>query len=192
MKRFPVGKTGKRAGPEEDYMPTVSGSAIQGLKPMTDPLGIYLNDHLGGSTAGLELFRRAASSAPPQHRAALERMTSEVASDREALIDIITLLEVPVRHYKVAAGWLGETLGRVKPNGRLVGRSPLSSLLEVEALVLGVRGKAACWQTLRIAATKDSRISQAQLDELLARADRQSEELERIRQEIATVTFATG
>jgi hypothetical protein len=173
-------------------MPTLVQNTIQGLKPLTDPLGIYLNDHLAGATAGLELFRRATAGAPPEHRKSLERLTSEVQGDRTSLIDIMTALEIPVRHYKVAAGWLGERIGRAKPNGRLVGRAPLSSLLEVEALALGVRGKAAGWQALRAVAQRDSRVSQTQLDELIASADRQSEELEQIRQEIARQVFTAS
>jgi hypothetical protein len=170
-------------------MLTLAENALHGLMPMTDPLAIYLNDHLAGATAGLELFRRTTAGAPARHREALERLTREVEGDRAALIDTMMLLDVPVRHYKVVAGWLGEKVGRFKPNGRLVGRSPLSSLLEVEALVLGVRGKAAGWQALRVVAEHDSRLSLAQLDELLARADRQHEELERIRQDVAAEIF---
>ena len=173
-------------------MTTLAQNTIQGLKPLTDPLSIYLNDHLAGATAGLELFRRAASGASPRHRQTLARLTSEVDQDRESLIDIMTALEIPVRHYKVAVGWLGEKVGRAKPNGRLVGRSPLSSLLEVEALVLGVRGKAAGWQALRAVVKQDDRLSQTRLDELIVRAGRQSDELEQLRQEIATEVFAVG
>ena len=173
-------------------MPTLAENTLQALQPMTDPLGIYLNDHLAGATAGLELFRRAATGAPPQHRTALKGLTRDVQKDREQLTGIMTALDVPVRHYKVAAGWLGEKVGRAKPNGRLLHRSPLSSLLEIEALALGVRGKAAAWQALRIVADHDSRLSQTQLDELIVRADRQAEELEQIRQRIAAEIFASG
>ena len=170
-------------------MITINESTLAGLMPQTEPLPIYLNDHLAGATAGLELFRRAAASVPPQHRDALRRLTSEIESDRAALIEMMGALAVPVRHYKVVAGWAGEKLGRVKPNGRLVGRSPLASLLELEALVVGVRGKAAGWQALRVVAQHDPRLSIPRLDELIARADRQQEELEQMRQQVATEIF---
>jgi hypothetical protein len=170
-------------------MLTLAEDALANLKPLTDPLAIYLNDHLAGATAGLELFRRAAAGAQGKHRETLDRLAREVEGDRAALLDILVLLEVPVRHYKVAAGWLGEKVGRFKPNGRLMGRSPLSSMIEVEALMLGVRGKAAGWQSLRIVAEHDSRLSGQRLDDLVARADRQHEELEQMRQEIATEVF---
>ncbi|HEY5356166.1 MAG TPA: hypothetical protein VIJ82_00465 [Streptosporangiaceae bacterium] len=53
------------------------------------------------------------------------------------------LLGIPVRTYKVYAGWLAEKAGRLKFNGRLRARSPLSNLVELELLRLGVEGKAA-------------------------------------------------
>ena len=162
------------------------------LRPMTDPLAIYLNDHLAGSSAGLELFRRAASSAEGERRSTLRRLSREVEQDRNALLDIMARLEVPVRHYKVAAGWLGEKVGRFKPNGQLGGRAPLSALIEAEAMLLGVRGKAAGWQALRIVADHDDRLLVDELDALIARADSQLEVLEQIRREVAVEVFVAG
>ena len=101
-------------------------------------------------------------------------------------------LEVPVRQYKVLAGWVGEKIGRFKPNGQLTGRAPLSSLIEAETMLLGVRGKAAGWQALRIVAEHDDRLSIARLDTLIARADSQSETLEAMRREIAAEVFVAG
>ena len=43
---------------------------------------------------------------------------------------------------------LGERVARLKPNGRLLRRSPLSDLIEVEGMLDAVRAKAAGWQAL--------------------------------------------
>jgi hypothetical protein len=67
-------------------------------------------------------------------------------------------LGVPVRAYKVCAAWVGEKAGRVKFNGRLLTRSPLSDLEELELMRLGVEGKAAGWRTLRVLADTDKRL----------------------------------
>ena len=88
---------------------------------------------------------------------------------------------IPVRGYKVFASWAGERAGRLKFNGRLVARSPLSDLEETEMLRLGVDGKAAGWRTLRALAERDGRLDADRLDDLLARADRQSSEIESLR-----------
>jgi hypothetical protein len=145
-------------------------------------LGIYLNDHLAGATAGTELAHRVART----HRAPgpggqLKRLAAEVAQDRAALIAMMKALGIPVRAYKVCAAWVGEKAGRVKFNGRLLARSPLSDLEELELLRLGVEGKAAGWRTLRTLADTDRRLDPAHLDELMSRARRQADELEELR-----------
>ena len=109
-----------------------------------DPLGIYLNDHLAGATVGLELARRVAGTGQvPAPAARLREFAQEVAEDRETLLRIMGTLGLPVRSYKVWAAWAGEKAGRLKPNGHLTTRSPLSNLEELELLRLGVEGKAA-------------------------------------------------
>jgi hypothetical protein len=145
-------------------------------------LGIYLNDHLAGATAGTELAHRMART----HRAhgqgsQLKRLAAEVAQDRGALIGMMKALDIPIRAYKVCAAWVGEKAGRVKFNGRLLARSPLSDLEELELLRLGVEGKAAGWRTLRTLADTDSRLDPGHLDELMSRARRQADLLEALR-----------
>ena len=50
---------------------------------------------------------------------------------------------------KDAGGWVAEKLGRLKPNNRPLGYSPLSRVLELEGLLIGVTGKLALWEALR-------------------------------------------
>ena len=116
-----------------------------------DLLGIYLNDHLAGATGGVGLARRMAAAADPGSKSAriLSTLAAEITQDRVALIKIMGTLGIPVRGYKVFAGWAGEKAGRVKLNGHLLTRSPLSELEETELLRLGVEGKAAGWRSLR-------------------------------------------
>ena len=110
-------------------------------------LGIYLNDHLAGATAGTELAHRMARSrGDGQDSSTLRRLAAEIAQDRAALLDIMAALGIKVRRYKVGAAWIGEK-ARLKFNGRLFARSPLSNLEELEMLRLGVEGKAAGWRT---------------------------------------------
>jgi hypothetical protein len=162
------------------------------LRPMTDPLAIYLNDHLAGATAGLELFRRAARSATGERRSNLRRLSREVDQDRASLLDIMARLDVPVRQYKVAAGWVGEKVGRFKPNGHVTGRAPLSDLIEAESMFLGVQGKAAGWRVLRVLAADDDRLSVDELDALIARAESQARDLEQLRMDVASSVLVAG
>ena len=144
-------------------------------------LGIYLNDHLAGATAGTELAHRMARShGDGQDSGTLRRLAAEIGQDRAALLDIMTALGIKVRRYKACAAWIGEKAGRVKFNGRLFTRSPLSDLEELEILRLGVEGKAAGWRTLRTLADTDPRLDPARLDKFVSRARRQADALENL------------
>jgi hypothetical protein len=148
-------------------------------------LGIYLNDHLAGATAASERIGHLARSARGTALGrAIGPVAAEIAQDRTTLLGIMRDLGVPVRRSKVCAGWTAEKLGRLKGNGRLVRRSPLSTVLELEALRVGVEGKTAGWESLRRLTATDKRLDPGLLDRLLERARRQQDTLEtwRVRQ----------
>jgi hypothetical protein len=168
-------------------------SQAQAQRPRADTaklLGIYLNDHLAGATGGVELARRTARGRQGSSGDGdLGRLAREIAEDRRSLLDVMRRLGVPVRRHKVIAGWAGEKAGRLKANGRVVRRSPLSSLVELEAMRLGVEGKASGWRTLRELADGDDRLDAGLLDTLIARAHDQAELLEDIRVRRAAELF---
>jgi hypothetical protein len=155
-------------------------------------LGIYLNDHLAGATGGAELARRAAGAHGGEQAGALHRLAAEIAQDRAALLGFMATLGVPVRGYKVWAAWAGEKAARMKFNGHILSRSPLSSLEELEMMRLGVEGKAAGWRTLRVLAETDARLDAGRLDELISRARRQADLLEELRVSAANQVIGRG
>ncbi|MDN3354234.1 hypothetical protein [Actinomadura sp. DC4] len=164
----------------------VSQTTETDVRPEAALLGIYLNDHLTGATFGTELASRIARTYRGSKDAqALADFAAEVAGDRAALIEMMAALGVPVRQYKALLGWVAEKAGRLKPNGRLLDRSPLSGLVEFEAMRLGVEGKGACWRTLQTLADRDDRLDRGRLEDLLARADRQADLLEGFRVRVA-------
>jgi hypothetical protein len=155
-------------------------------------LGIYFNDHLAGATASVELAARAAAgSNDARISEPLAKFAAEAAQDRAALLDAMNIIGVRIRQYKIYAARLGAKAGRLKLNGHLVGRSPLSTLEEVEALQMSVTGKTAGWRTLRALAEHDRRLDRAQLDQLIAAADRQSHVLEELRLRAAAAVFGS-
>jgi hypothetical protein len=154
-------------------------------------LGIYLNDHLAGATVGMELSRRARSSNKGSaYGDVLERIAKEIEEDREVLQDLMARLDVKRDHAKVAVGWVGEKFGRLKPNGRLLSYSPLSRLVELEALSLGIAGKVSLWEALKEVAAEDSRLDAEELGRLADRAERQRKEVWQLRQRAAREAFA--
>jgi hypothetical protein len=156
-------------------------------------LGVYLNDHLAGATVGTELAHRAAAGQrDPAKRRIMRTLADEIGEDRQALLEIMAALGIRTRGYKVWAGWVAEKAGRLKLNGSLLARSPLSDLLELEMMRLGVEGKAAGWQSLRALADERQDLDPARLDDLLARAGDQSKRLEELRKEAVAAAFHSG
>ena len=110
-------------------------------------LATYLNDHLIGATVGVELVRRAAGENQGSELGAfLSELAREIEDDRETLLALMGELGVKPDRLKVAAGWTSEKLGRLKPNAQLRGYSPLSPLVELEGLLIGIQGKLAMWR----------------------------------------------
>ena len=153
-------------------------------------LSIYLNDHLMGATAGLELARRAyGSNRDNEFGSFLGPLAEEIAEDRETLIELMDRLDVGTDRPKVLAGWVAEKAGRLKLNGSLLGYSPLSRLVELEGLSLGVEGKLSLWRALKATIAHDERLAGIDLDALIERAAGQRQGLERHRLEAARLAF---
>src|SRR4051812_2297530 len=113
-------------------------------------VGIYLEDHYAGATGGMELARRLhASNRDTEWAAELEKVCREAEEDRETLYGVMQALAVRRNLPKVYGAWALEKAGRLKLNGRLVGYSPLSRLVELEALMIGVTGKLGLWDALQ-------------------------------------------
>ncbi|MCY0922641.1 hypothetical protein OS965_31585, partial [Streptomyces sp. H27-G5] len=74
-----------------------------------------------------------------------------------------------------------DSIQDLKLNGRLISRSPLSDVLELEAIRVGVEGKKELWRALRIVSRFDPRIDGEAMGRLLARAERQADALETLR-----------
>jgi hypothetical protein len=113
-------------------------------------LAIYLNDHLAGATGGVELARRlrASNERDPVFGEPLRRVCEEIEADRATLERVIERLGYSRSRVKPAAAWAAEKLGRLKLNGQLRGYSPLSRLLELEGLLIGITGKIGLWHAL--------------------------------------------
>jgi hypothetical protein len=136
-------------------------------------LGIYLNDHLAGAAAGVRLARRLRQSNEEDAELAqpLARISAEIEADRATLESLMRRLGIRRSRVKPALAAVGEKLGRLKPNGQLRGYSPLSRLVELEALLVGVSGKLQLWRTL--GRGLDTGLSGFDFTALAARADRQ-------------------
>ncbi len=156
---------------------------------MGQRLAIYLNDHLAGATAGVELARRlrASNRDDPELGPALIEICVEVEADRETLKAVMDRLGVGQSKVKPAAAVLGERLGRLKLNGQLWGYSPLSRLDELELLQIGVAGKRRLWRALEHTHAGD--LPDFDLGALAERATEQLRQLEELHLKAAALAL---
>jgi hypothetical protein len=145
-------------------------------------LSVYLNDHFLGANSGVALARRVAKAhKDTTFSADLSSLADEIAGDLSTLTSLMKRLSVSPQQWRAPAGVVAERAGRLKLNGHIFRRSPLSSVVELEALLAGIEAKRAMWRTLRRLAESDDRLDPASLDELIERSWRQSEAVERVR-----------
>jgi len=112
-------------------------------------LAIYLNDHLTAATAGVELVKRSRGSNEGTDLGAfLADLENDLEDDLAEVKTAITRFGVRRDRAKQLAGWTGEKLGRFKLNGRLTGYSPLSRVVELEALMVTIDWNGAMWRSL--------------------------------------------
>ncbi|MCZ2829316.1 hypothetical protein O2W14_10775 [Modestobacter sp. VKM Ac-2986] len=153
-------------------------------------LAVYLNDHIASAAGGIELVTRMIGvNRGNQHEAGLRQLLDELRQEKTDLETIAAALGLPVRQYKQVAVWIAEKASRLKLNGHVLTRSPLSGLVEFEFLASAVRGKRSGFETLRIAATVDPRIDPVLVESLIDQAHRQYLWLTEARREVAAGVF---
>jgi len=165
------------------------------MKQMDEPrrlLRLYLKDHDGASAGGLGLLRRSTRSnehtifGPP-----LADLHSEIRSDQDALRQILRQLRIEPSAVKRTAAWCASAIGRVVPNGHLLTYSPLSRVLELEALSAAVTAKLCLWVALGDLAISDQHLDEQVLANLQRRARAQLDSLASLHRMAADLAFAT-
>ncbi|CCG03908.1 hypothetical protein [Blastococcus saxobsidens] len=156
----------------------------------TDLLAIYCNDHLAASVGGIELVKRMVGvHRGSSYEEPLRKLLDELREENESVQILMVALGLPRRHYKQLGLWIGEKVSRVKLNGRLLRRSPLSTLVEFEFLASAVRAKRSGFETLREIAAIDDRLDVAEIDRLVDQANRQHDWLTHARRDVAGRLF---
>jgi hypothetical protein len=151
-------------------------------------LATYLNDHLAGSEAGVSLAKRGAEQYQGSELGTtFSELATEIEEDRQKLIGLMEKLGVSQQRYKRVIAGVAERVGRLKSNGKWVGDSPLSPLIELEGLSLGIEGKESLWRSL---AGAEIHVPGFDLAELEERARRQRRRLESHRSEVARRAFS--
>ena len=153
-----------------------------------DELSDYLNDHLAGSVAALELLDRlvAACEGKPLERF-FRDLRAEIHGDQEKLTELIAKLGANESAIAKASAWFAEKLSRPKLD--LDDESAVGLFLALEALVLGITGKRSLWRALQAASRTVPELARLDYAGLEKRAIEQCERVEARRLEIARGVF---
>jgi hypothetical protein len=140
-------------------------------------LSIYLNDHLAGATGGRALAERSlGNNRGTPYGETLASILPEIEQDMRSLHEVMRRVGAKEDPVKPVVALVVERVARLKLNGRLVGYSPLSRLIELEGLVLGITGKRSMWSVLGDLDLPE--LADMPFDGLTQRADSQIERLE--------------
>jgi hypothetical protein len=140
-------------------------------------LGVYLRDHHALLVAGRELAGRMRAGSPRESERAFAAGLHAAARDDLAALDaVLARLDLEPSRAKDASVWGGEKLARLKLNGRIASRSPLSSVSELEGCSLLLESARQLWAGLA-----ELGLGPADAGERASRASRASAEAERLR-----------
>jgi hypothetical protein len=148
----------------------------------------YLNDHLAGAAAGIQLAERCRDRDPESPLGlALQALLIEIRHDREVLERVIRVLGGSPNTIKRATALGAERMSSLRMWLPMIGPGSQESarLEEIEVLSLGIEGKRLMWAALAQLSSTDERLSEFAFPDLKRRARSQRDRLERFRLRLA-------
>ncbi len=154
-------------------------------------LAVYLNDHLAGGAAALEMVEALAHHQDASLVEFATILRSDVEQDRDELLRLMRGAGVETSRVRRAVGWLSEKTARLK----LAVDDPVDGRLHtyemLEALALGIEGKRALWAALQALSPLIPELRGGDYRRLMQRADDQRAAVELRRLGWAAVAFAS-
>ena len=145
-------------------------------------MDVYLNDHLAGAMLGSDLAEQLQKENEGTPLGELmATLAPKIEEDRQTLIDLMERMGTSKNPVKQATTWLAEKTSRAKFGGLTSGEPQVGTFMAVEALTLGVEGKASLWRALKTVRPRYPALESVDLDGLLQSAEQQHDALERER-----------
>ena len=151
---------------------------------MGSHLATYLNDHLAGATAALELLEHLESAhagTPIAPFASALRL--DIAADRAELQHIMARVHVGESFTRKTTAWLSAKMTDLKLRVDDPSNGPLSLLESLEILSLGIEGKRLLWLALDAVSATTPALKDTDYALLTHRAEEQRQRIEPLRQE---------
>jgi hypothetical protein len=151
----------------------------------------YLNDHLAGSVAALELLDHLIQLQPGTAGArALAAVRTEVEEDQQTLQSVLHEVGGKESRLRRAAAWLTEKLGQAKLRLDDPGSGELQMLEALETLALGIQGKSALWRALAVASANLPPVRHRDFAALAERAHNQFQQVDSLRLQAAPAALS--
>jgi hypothetical protein len=155
-----------------------------------ETLTTYLNDHLAGSVAAIELLDHLREvSRGTEREKLLAALHSEIEEDQAVLQGLLRELGGKESRVRKAAAWLTEKLGEAKLKLDDPGTGELQLLEALESLGLGILGKLALWRALEVAREQVPELRKTDFIRLRSRAQAQHDRVEAERIRVARMAF---
>src|SRR2546423_1329880 len=158
---------------------------------MNDNLAAYLNDHLAGSVAAIELIDDLINASKDETlKIFLADLKREIESDQKVLEQLIERAGESESGFRKAAAWVSEKAARAK--FKIAGEDfgGLGLVQALEMLALGVRGEGLLWRAPSTANWPTLRdVDLAKLEQL---AGEQQQHVEEKRLETARAAFGSN
>jgi hypothetical protein len=153
-------------------------------------LHTYLNDHLAGSVAALELIEHLTKKFPgTELESFLADLYAHIEADQQVLRDLLNAFEQNESAFKKAGAWIAEKFGRTKFDIDKDDVSGVGLLEALEGLVLGITGKQLLWRSLATASEVWSQLRGPDYADLERRAAEQRDRVEEKRIAAAREAF---
>jgi hypothetical protein len=153
-------------------------------------LGTYLNDHLAGSVAAIELLDHLIKEQSGQRlEKFLVDLREDVTADQETLRDLIRKLGGEEGALRKAGAWIVEKLGQVKIGASGDQINGLGLFQALEVLALGIKGKELLWRSLTAVEASLPQLQGLDLAQLERRAKEQFERVENERLHLTHEVF---
>lgn len=151
---------------------------------MTDPLAVYLQDHLAGSVHAVGLLEFMRDEHPGEGLGQFAaNLLREIEADREVLRKLAERVGSGSSGSKEFGAWFGKKLSRLILHHHTA--DGLCTFEALELLELGINGKLALWRALGAIAPTDARLQVIDFKHLAARAEAQHDQVEERRLEAA-------
>jgi len=180
--------SGEHSAERDPFQSEVRYSIVTHSKS-TRHLHTYLNDHLAGSVAALELLDHLIKRHEKNPlEMFLRDLRTEISADQETLRTLIRKLGAEESSVRKAGAWIVQKIGKMKI-GSANADDRFGLLQALEALALGISGKKLLWRLLGTIASHVAELEGTDFHRLEMRAEEQITRVEAERLRTALQIF---